>query len=80
MKLPVGWKYENLVENITFRVDADEQSGLREKIIIESKDRTKVPEVNVVDKNGQIVKTYALPVVHTLCLRTVKRLRPARYS
>ena len=55
-------KYENLVENITFRVDADEQSGLREKIIIESKDRTKVPEVNVVDKNGQIVKTYALPV------------------
>ena len=55
-------KYENLVENITFRVDADEQSGLREKIIIESKDRTKVPEVNVVDKNGQNVNTYALPV------------------
>jgi DNA-directed RNA polymerase subunit beta' len=55
-------KYENLVENVTYRVEADEQSGLREKIIIESKDRTKVPEANIVDANGQIVKTYALPV------------------
>ncbi len=28
----------------------------------------KVPEVNVVDKNGQIVKTYALPVSAHLML------------
>ncbi|MDE7411403.1 MAG: DNA-directed RNA polymerase subunit beta' [Paramuribaculum sp.] len=55
-------QYVNLVENVTFRVDADEQTGLREKIIIESKDRGKVPEANIVDANGQIVKTYALPV------------------
>ena len=43
-------------------MDADEQSGLREKIIIESKDRNRVPEANIVDANGQIIKTYALPV------------------
>ncbi len=55
-------QFENLIENITYRVDADEQTGLKEKIIIESKDRTKVPEANIVDENGQIVKTYALPV------------------
>ncbi|MDE7125415.1 MAG: DNA-directed RNA polymerase subunit beta', partial [Muribaculaceae bacterium] len=55
-------KYENLVENITYRTEGDEQTGIREKIIIESKDRAKVPEVNVVDRNGQIIKTYALPV------------------
>ena len=54
--------FENVIENITFRVEADEQSGLREKIITESKDRAKVPEANIVDANGQIVKTYALPV------------------
>ncbi|MDE6010047.1 MAG: DNA-directed RNA polymerase subunit beta', partial [Muribaculaceae bacterium] len=55
-------KYENLIENVTYRVEGDEQTGIREKIIIESKDRAKVPEVNIVDKNGQILKTYALPV------------------
>jgi len=55
-------EFTNLVENVTYRVEADEQTGLREKIIIESKDRTKVPEANILDANGQIVKTYALPV------------------
>jgi DNA-directed RNA polymerase subunit beta' len=55
-------KFANMVENVTYRVDADEQTGLREKIIIESKDRTKAPEANIVDANGEIIKTYALPV------------------
>ena len=55
-------KFENVIENVTYRVDSDEQTGLREKIIIESKDRTKVPEANIIDANGQVIKTYALPV------------------
>ena len=55
-------QYKDLIENVTYRVDADEQSGLREKIIIESKDRNRVPEANIVDANGQVIKTYALPV------------------
>ncbi|WP_289640983.1 DNA-directed RNA polymerase subunit beta', partial [uncultured Muribaculum sp.] len=60
----VGGKieFQNLVENVTYRVDYDEQTGLEDKIIIESKDRTRVPEANIVDANGQVIKTYALPV------------------
>ena len=56
--------YVNLIENATYRSEADEQSGISEKIIIESRDKTKAqaPEVNIVDKNGEILKTYALPV------------------
>ena len=55
-------RYENLVENINYRVDIDEQSGLEDKIIIESKERTKVPEAHIVDANGQVLASYALPV------------------
>ncbi len=55
-------EYDNLIENITYRVEADEQSNIREKIIIESKDRTRVPEARIVDAGGNILKTYALPV------------------
>ncbi len=55
-------KYRNLIENINYRVDYDEQSGLEDKIIIESRDRAKVPEVDILDANGQVVATYALPV------------------
>ena len=60
----VGGKveYVNFQENVTYRVDSDEQTGLREKIIIESKERGKVPEANIVDATGEVVKTYALPV------------------
>ncbi|MCX4331996.1 MAG: DNA-directed RNA polymerase subunit beta' [Paramuribaculum sp.] len=55
-------KYVNLIENVTYRVDSDEQTGLREKIIIESKDKTKAPEAQIVNEAGEVVKTYALPV------------------
>ncbi|MGM9832669.1 MAG: DNA-directed RNA polymerase subunit beta' [Candidatus Limisoma sp.] len=55
-------KFENVIEGITFRTENDETSGLHEKIIIESKDRAKVPEAKIVDANGNVLKTYALPV------------------
>ena len=55
-------KFENFIENVTYRVEYDEQSGLQDKIVIESRDRTKVPEASIVDGDGNILKTYALPV------------------
>ncbi|MDE5750224.1 MAG: DNA-directed RNA polymerase subunit beta', partial [Duncaniella sp.] len=55
-------KYANLDEGLTYRVEADEQTGTREKIIIESKERGKGPEAHIVDANGEVLKTYSLPV------------------
>ncbi len=55
-------QFQNMIENVTYRVEGDESSNIREKIIIESKDRTKVPDANIVDANGEIIKTYSLPV------------------
>ncbi|MBD5366696.1 MAG: DNA-directed RNA polymerase subunit beta' [Bacteroides sp.] len=54
--------FSNMVENVTYRTEGDESSSVREKIIIESKDRTKVPDANIVNANGEIIKTYSLPV------------------
>ena len=55
-------KFNNFIEGVTYREEVDETSGNSEKIIIESKDRTKVPEADLFDSNGQLVKTYSLPV------------------
>ena len=55
-------KFNNFVEGVTYREEIDETSGNSEKIIIESKDRTKVPEADLYDNNGNLVKTYSLPV------------------
>ncbi|MCC8070331.1 MAG: DNA-directed RNA polymerase subunit beta' [Bacteroidales bacterium] len=69
-------KYNNLIENVTYRSEADEQSGLREKIIIESKDKNKVPEASIYDENGQMIKTYALPVGAHLMKEEGSKLEP----
>ena len=55
-------KFNNFTEGVTYREEIDETSGNSEKIIIESRDRTKVPEADLYDNNGQLVKTYSLPV------------------
>ncbi|MDR1652736.1 MAG: DNA-directed RNA polymerase subunit beta' [Prevotellaceae bacterium] len=55
-------KFEAVVENQTFKTETDDATGLKEKIIVESKDRTKIPLAHIVAKNGDIVKTYNLPV------------------
>ncbi|NDW17382.1 DNA-directed RNA polymerase subunit beta' [Dysgonomonas sp. 216] len=55
-------KFENLIENVTYKVESDEQTGLREKIIIESRDKTKAPEAQILDEKGNVLKTYSLPL------------------
>ena len=55
-------KFEDVVENSTYKTETDDATGLREKIIIESKDRNKVPSAHIIGKGGEILKTYNLPV------------------
>ncbi|MBQ1972964.1 MAG: DNA-directed RNA polymerase subunit beta', partial [Paraprevotella sp.] len=54
--------FEDVVEGVTYRVDSDETTGLRELIIIESKDKTKVPSAHILDENGELIRTYNLPI------------------
>jgi DNA-directed RNA polymerase subunit beta' len=52
-------KFENVLEGITYRDEADEQTGHREKVVIETKDKTKIPTIIVEGKDN---KHYNLPV------------------
>ena len=54
--------FDSVIENVTYKTESDETTGLREKIIIESKDKTKTPSVQILDKGKNIVKSYNLPV------------------
>ena len=54
--------FENVIENITYRVESDSQTGLQDKVIIETRQRTKNPTLNIVDDEGNILKVYDLPV------------------
>ncbi len=52
-------KFENIMEGFTFREESDEQTGHRDKVVIESKDKTKIPSIIV---EGKEIKSYNLPV------------------
>jgi len=51
-------KFENVIEGITYREEADEQTGHREKVVIETRDKTKIPSIIV---EGKEDKSYNLP-------------------
>ncbi len=54
--------YESVIEGVTYREERDEQTGLAERVVVESKDKTKNPVIKIVDKSGIEVKAYNLPV------------------
>ena len=55
-------EFEGVIENVTYKVESDESTGLREIIIIESKDKTKVPTAHIMTEDGELIRTYNLPV------------------
>jgi DNA-directed RNA polymerase subunit beta' len=56
-------KFENFEDGITYREEVDEQTGYREKVITERRDKKKNPTINIYDpKKKEIVRSYNLPV------------------
>ncbi len=51
-------KFENVIEGVTYREESDEQTGHREKVVIETRDKTKIPSIIL---EGKEIKSYNLP-------------------
>ncbi|MDR3184961.1 MAG: DNA-directed RNA polymerase subunit beta' [Prevotellaceae bacterium] len=54
--------FDSVIEGVTFREEADEQTRYREKVIIESRDKSRNPAVRILDTKGNEIKQYNLPV------------------
>jgi DNA-directed RNA polymerase subunit beta' len=55
-------EFESLIKDITFKEETDDQTNYSEKVIVESRDKTKNPLVKIVNADGEEVKSYNLPV------------------
>ena len=55
-------EYENIEQGITYQVEIDEQTGFKEKVISESRNKKVVPTLLINDSKGKNVRTYNLPV------------------
>ncbi len=54
--------FENMIDGVTFKEDSDEQTGFREKVIVETRDKTKNPAVLIMSSDGEVLRVYNLPV------------------
>jgi DNA-directed RNA polymerase subunit beta' len=64
--------YDYLIEGVTFREESDEQTGFKEKVIIESRDKTKNPAIKILSPKGEELRLYNLPVGSHLVAETNK--------
>ncbi len=55
-------QFDNIEDGVTYREEVDEQTGITEKVIIERRDKTKNPAIQVIDsKTKEVLRTYNIP-------------------
>ncbi|QJD96943.1 DNA-directed RNA polymerase subunit beta' [Mucilaginibacter robiniae] len=55
-------QFDAVLEGITFREESDEQTGHREKVIIDTRDKTKNPVIQITERGEGVIKGYNIPV------------------
>jgi len=70
-------EYENIIEGVNMREEGDDQTGLYEYVITESKDKTKVPMIKVVGKDGkeELIKVFNMPVKSILVAKDSQKVK-----
>ncbi len=54
--------FNNIIEGQTYRVESDEQTGYKDKVIIESRSKSKNPTISILSVGGEELKSYDIPV------------------
>ena len=55
-------KFSDIEQGLTYRVEIDEQTGFMEKVISETRNKKLIPTIAILDKKGEEIKHYTLPV------------------
>lgn len=55
-------KFEDIIEGVTYRIETDEQTGFNDKVIIESRQKTRNPSMKIMSSNDEEIKSYDIPV------------------
>ena len=68
-------QFEDVIEGVTYRVEEDEATGLRELIVIESKEKSRVPSCHIVDEKGELIRTYNFPIGGHIVVENNQKLK-----
>ena len=54
--------FQDIVEGVTYRIEIDEQTNIHDKVIIESRLKTKNPSILIFDEHDELIKSFDVPV------------------
>ena len=54
--------FQDIIQGTTYSVEIDEQTGFQDKVISETRNKKLVPTIQILDKNGEEIRHYTLPV------------------
>ncbi len=69
-------KYNDLKENITYREEPDEQTGHIQKVVIDSREKSFIPSLTIVNAKGQKVSSYPIPTRAHLIVDDGEQITP----
>ena len=55
-------KFDGVIEGVTYRVEMDENTKMKELIVTETHNKQVVPECHILDENGNVLRTYNFPI------------------
>ena len=70
--------YENIEQGVTFQVEIDEQTGFQEKVISESRNKRLIPTMHIQDKEGNILRSYTLPLGAHIMVDDKEKIKEGR--
>jgi len=68
-------KYADLKEGVTFREELDETTGLKHRVIIETRNRNLSPQIYIVDNRNKKLSNYILPTRAYLQVRDGQKVK-----
>lgn len=68
--------FEDLEDGITYREESDEQTGFREKVITERRDKTKSPMIKILNSAKEVIKSFNLPVGAHIIVNEGQSVKP----
>jgi DNA-directed RNA polymerase subunit beta' len=69
-------QFEDVDEGVTYRVERDDQTGYAEKVVVESKNKKKIPTIKIITPSGTELKSYNLPVGAYISIEDGQEIAP----
>lgn len=71
-------QFESIEEGVTYRIERDDQTGYAEKVVVESKNKKKIPTIKIVSPAGEEIKAYNLPVGAYISIEDGADIKPGQ--